>query len=225
MRVMPNLKFGRLGNISWLTLSRRVSSWPELESSHSGTMCKYDKCFIPIMKWLSTSNGGMHFWGSLSVNVNRHKCRHLLIARRTFSIEGPFLQLRVMSVVFSAGSSSAKSLRVRWVTSIWSISTWRQLLTICEEVSSVVLKLEAINVTSFSWVALSTQTYSSFSFFRQLISLWKLFGSSVNSTCKAWTFKQTERNHLANAEREKWCDYKMKIIFIISVTSRDTPKI
>jgi hypothetical protein len=135
-------------------------------------MCNCDKCSISIMKSLSNSKDRTDILVlTLSVNVNRLKCCHLLRTGKTSSIEGSVSQPRVMSVIFSAGSNAAKSLRMRLSTSIRSISTWRQLLTIYEEVSSVVMIRKATKVTSFRSLASSTVTSSFFSFFRRAISL------------------------------------------------------
>ena len=108
------------------------------------------------MKSLSTLNAGKKIPGEAELSsVNRFKCRHLRSTGKTCSMEGPFSQRRVKSVLFSAGSNLAKSSRARESTRIQSISTWRQLLTICEEVSGAVAILEAIIVTSIRSLELS----------------------------------------------------------------------
>ena len=223
---MSNLKFGRWGKIISLTLSRRISSWPRLESKLNGSkwggICKYERCFISIMKSPSNSNCGTDL--SWLLRVNRCNWCHLLSTDKTSSMDGPLHQIRVTSVIFSAGSNSAKSVSTSQVTLIRSISTWRQLLTIYEEVSSVGIIIEAINFTSFRSLELEVVTFSFFSFFRRPISLRKLSWLG-NSICKSWMFEQAERIHLTSAEIEKSCDFKMKLIFIISVTSRDLPNI
>ena len=141
MHEMSNLKLGRRGIINSLTLLCRIFN---RLSSQSRAICKYDRYSIPIMKLLRTSNGG----GNISVstrpvNVNRRNFRHLLSTARISPKEArPISQYKVMSVIFSAGSNSAKSSRSRIYTSIRSISTWRQFLRICEEVSSVLMNLK-----------------------------------------------------------------------------------
>ena len=142
---MSNLKLGRPGNTKSLILSRRVSSWKQLERSLLGTRCKYVKCFISIMKSPSTSKGGTD-GSDHRLKVNRRKCRHLLRIGKTSSIEGPLPQLRWTSVVCWAGSNSAKPSKSTLETSNRSISTWRQFLTIYEQVSSVVKFQKATNV-------------------------------------------------------------------------------
>ena len=171
-------------------------------------MCKCDKCSIPSMKPLNTSNGGTDIFSEWCLTVNWLKYRHLLSNGRTSSIEGlPLFQRRWTSVIFgtSAGSNSVKSLRTRQYTFIRSVSTWRQLLTICEEVRSVVLIRKEINPTSFKSLALLAQTFSFFSFLRPAISLRKLFETPDN--LRVWMFKQTERIHLASAGIERSCDF------------------
>ena len=182
------------------------------------------------MKSLSTLNCGTDIPDipGKSGTFKRHKCRHLLRTGRTLSKERPLLfQIRVMFVILSAGSNSAKPFKVRCLINIPSISTWRQLLTIYKEVSSVVVILETINVTSFSSLALSTETTNFFSFFRRQIFLWKPFSCFEILTCIEQMFKQTESIHLASAEKEKSCLFKMILrqndIFHYSLTSWEIP--
>ena len=127
------------------------------------------------------------------LRVDRHNCCHLLTIRKTSSMEVRWSQNRVMSIVFSAGSNSVRSPRKRRCTSIRSISTWRQLLTICEEVSSVVMIIKSINVTPFRSIISSAVTSSFFSFFRRPISLWKSLGCLGNFIFKAWMLTQVEK--------------------------------
>ena len=163
-------------------------------------MCKYVKCSIPIMKSNRTSGGTDRSCHLLK--VNRRKCCHFLSVGKISSIDGPFPHLRWTSVVCSNGSISAKPCNVALTTSNRSISTWRQTLTIYEEVSSDFIIFEAINVTSFISPASQVVTSSTFSFLRRAISLCKSFGWSIRSSFRLWVFKQAERIHCTSSEIE-----------------------
>jgi hypothetical protein len=179
MHEMSNLKLGRRGKINSLTLSRRISNRPP--SPWYGTICKCDRCFISIMKLLSTLNDGTGF-PEKSGTVKRHKCRHLLRTGRTFFKERSLLhQNKVMSVIVSAGSNSAKSLTVREFIYIPSLSTWRQLLTIYKEVSSfdIILKRDQCYLFQFTCFVRQNVQFLQFlqmsNFVKEAIQLFRVF--------------------------------------------------
>jgi hypothetical protein len=133
------------------------------------------------MKYSSISNSGSSAYKGRSVNANRRKCRHLMSSRRTHRKPSPLSQLKVTSVIFSAGSNSAKSSSSRQTTSIRSTSTWRQLLTIYEEVSGVVVILKsdqfkAITPPVLGWWASAMKVNNKLiNPFKDLFAIWVLW--------------------------------------------------
>ena len=157
------------------------------------------------MKSLNTSNCGKILFREFSeiCSLNRRNFRHLLSTGKKSFIWEPSCQHRVTSVIFSADSNSAKSLRVRQFTQTQSVSTWRQLLKIYEKMSSVIVILKAIKVTSFRSIASRAEINSSSSFLKRAMSLCNSIpfrSTNMLNRLKEWMFKQAERIHLTSAE-------------------------